>query len=89
MAVLAVVVHQVPEDGLVADRDHRFRNALRIFANARTETATEQDDLHRLSSLGSTIQGVGIGTMKRPPQSAMCFIWATISDWRFQGRIST
>ena len=50
MPVLAVVLHDVPQDRLMADRDHRLRNALRIFADARTEPATEQDNLHDASS---------------------------------------
>ena len=49
--VLAVVLHDVPEDRLMADRDHRLRNALRVLADARTEATAEQHDLHDLSSL--------------------------------------
>src|SRR5690606_11732552 len=49
MAVLAVVMHEVPEDRLVADRDHRLRDILRIVANARAETTAEQNCLHGLT----------------------------------------
>src|SRR5882757_3295507 len=49
---LAVVVHQVPEDRLVPDRNHRLRNALGYVPNARAETAAEQNGLH-LSGLCS------------------------------------
>ena len=44
--VLAVIVHQVPEDRLIADRDHRLGNALGIIADARAETSAEQNCLH-------------------------------------------
>src|SRR5690606_18752036 len=39
--VLAVVIHDVPKDRLVADRDHRFWHAFRILADARPQTAAE------------------------------------------------
>src|SRR6266700_6254545 len=34
MAVLTVILHDVPQDWLMPNRGHRFRNALRIFADA-------------------------------------------------------
>ena len=33
---LAIIIHQVPEDWPIGDRDHRFGDALRIFADAGT-----------------------------------------------------
>ena len=46
VTVLAVILHHVPQDRLMADRDHRLRDALGIFADARAEPAAEQNDLH-------------------------------------------
>ena len=69
MAVLAVVLHDVPQDRLVADRHHRLWNVLRIIADARAEPAAEQDNLHDASSRGSITSTVGIGTMNLQPQS--------------------
>ncbi len=39
--VLAIIVHHMPKDRLMADRDHRFRHTFGILADARTETAAE------------------------------------------------
>ena len=46
VAVLAVIAHQVPEDRLAADRDHRLRNVFGVIANPRAETAAEQNCFH-------------------------------------------
>ena len=43
MAELAVVVHQVPKDRLVADRNHRLRDVFGYVPDARAETAAEQN----------------------------------------------
>ena len=48
MTILAVVLHDVPKDGLMPDRDHRLGDTFGIFANPRTQPATEQYDLHGL-----------------------------------------
>ena len=44
--VLAVVLHHVPQDRLMADRDHRLRDALGVLADAGAKPAAEQNDLH-------------------------------------------
>ena len=49
MPVLAVVLHHVPQNGLVADRDHRLGDALGVLANARAQSAAKQDDFHERS----------------------------------------
>ena len=49
VAVLAVVVHQMPKDRLVADRDHRLRNVFLVVADARAKPAAEQNRFHGLS----------------------------------------
>src|SRR5262245_45348729 len=46
MAILAVVEHQMAQDRLVADWNHRFRNAFGIVADPRTETSAEQNRFH-------------------------------------------
>ena len=51
---LAVVVHQVPKNRLVADRNHRLRNAFGNVPNASAETAAEQNCFH-LSGLCSCV----------------------------------
>ena len=45
-----VVLHDVPEDRPVADRDHRLRDPLRLLAHPHAETAAEDDDLHRYAT---------------------------------------
>src|SRR5579885_1543960 len=62
MAVLAVVLHHVPEDRLVADRDHRLRDVLGIFSDPGAEATAEKDNFHQQTSLGSMTLGSGIGT---------------------------
>ena len=45
---LAVVVHQMPQDRLVADRDHRLRHALGDVSDPRAQTSAEKNRFHRL-----------------------------------------
>ena len=45
-AVMCVVAHDVPEDRLAADLDHRLRNEPGLLGDARSETAGEDDGLH-------------------------------------------
>src|SRR5262249_40602154 len=45
-AEAGVVTHEMPEDGLAADGDHRFRDALRAFAEPGTPAAAEHDSGH-------------------------------------------
>ena len=45
--VLAVIAHQVPDDRLAADRDHRLGNVFGIVADPGAETSAEQDCFHR------------------------------------------
>src|SRR5579883_20645 len=45
---LAVVVHEVPQDRLVADRNHRLGQALGDIADPRAQTPAEKDRFHRL-----------------------------------------
>jgi hypothetical protein len=51
VAVLAVEMHEVPEDRFVADRDHRLRDGLGVVANSGAEAAAKQDRLHFTTSL--------------------------------------
>ena len=46
VTVLAVILHQMPKDRLVADRDHRLRDVFRVIADARAETAAEENCFH-------------------------------------------
>ena len=46
VAVLAVVVHHVPQDRLMADRDHGLRDVLGVLADAGAKAAAEQNNLH-------------------------------------------
>src|SRR2546427_2312457 len=45
-SVMRVVLHQVPDDGAVADVDHRLRDGLGVFSEPRAQPAAEEDDLH-------------------------------------------
>jgi hypothetical protein len=46
VTVLAVIIHHMPEDRLVADRDHRFWDALGILTDARAQATAEKNDFH-------------------------------------------
>ena len=46
VAVVRVILHDVPEDRPVANRDHRLGDIVRIFAQAHPESATEDDHFH-------------------------------------------
>src|SRR5262245_11705221 len=46
MTVLAVVLHDMPQDRLMANRHHRLGNGLGVFANTRAQPPTEQDHFH-------------------------------------------
>src|SRR6185437_13574155 len=48
VTVLAVVVHEVPQDRLVADRDHRLGQALGNISDSRAQTSAKKNRLHRL-----------------------------------------
>ena len=77
---VGVVLHDVPQDRPVADRDHRLGRDLGGLAHAQALAAAEEDDLHRTSTFG-------IGTMNCAPHSRAYSSWATISCLRFHGRI--
>src|SRR6266446_224057 len=47
VAEMRIVLHQMPQDGPVADRRHGFRDRLRVFAESSAEAPTEEHDLHR------------------------------------------
>ena len=51
VAELAVVVHQMPQDRLVADRDHRLGNSLGHIPDAGSEASAKEDRFH-LSTVG-------------------------------------
>ena len=46
MPILAVILHDMPQDRLVPDRYHRLRDALGVFANAGAQSTAEQDNFH-------------------------------------------
>ena len=46
MPMLRQVAHDVPQDRLPADLDHRLGPVLGLLAHARAETTREQDRLH-------------------------------------------
>ncbi len=79
-AEVCVVLHHVPEDRPAADRDHRLRSDLGRLSHPQPLAAAEDDDLHSTSTSG-------IGTTKRAPHSRAWSSWATISSFRFHGRI--
>ena len=53
------------------------------------EAAAEQHDFHDHAPRRIDDVHLGIGTMKRPPHSPTWRICATISSFRFQGRMRT
>ena len=66
--VLAVITHQMPEDRLAADRDHRLRDVLGIIADTRAETSAEQNCFHGPACLttwaSATLRSAGRGEMR-------------------------
>ena len=50
-AVMTVVLHDVPQNGVLADLGHRLGLHLGLFRQARAQPAGEYDDLHAASSL--------------------------------------
>ena len=47
MAVIAVILHNVPQDRLMSDRNHRLWNILGILPDPGSKPAAEQYNLHR------------------------------------------
>src|SRR5690606_21620746 len=89
MAVVAVPLHHVSQDRLVAERYHGLRNGFGIFSDTGSKTTAEENDLHDAISLGSIIVTVGMAMTNFAPQEPTWLIWRTISSFRFQGRMKT
>src|SRR5690606_22533230 len=89
MAVSAVILHHVPQNRLIADRDHRLWRVLSILTDAGTEPAAEEYNFHDGNPSGSISVTRGIGTTKRPPQRPIRRMSRTISSLMFHGRIRT
>ena len=64
-AVRRVELHDVPEDRLAADLDHRLRLQIALFGYPSAQPAGENDDLH-----GPWCAGVGIDKRRRNPAVA-------------------
>ena len=88
MTVLAIVLHHMPQNRLVSDRHHRLWNALRVFANTGAQSPAEQNNFHDAGSRGSITSTLGIGTIILQPQAPTWRICATISFFKFHGKIS-
>jgi len=56
-AVVAEVLHDVPENGPLADGQHGLGADLGLLGEAGAETAGENDDLHEASRSGSEATG--------------------------------
>ena len=82
MAVLAIVLHDVPQDGLLADRHHWFRNGVGILTDTGAKPAAEQNNFH-----GPITSTLGIGITILQPQEPAWEICPTISLFKFHGRI--
>ena len=63
MAPRRVVPHDVPEDRLAADLDHRLRDPLRLLAHPHAEPAAEDDDLHLAPCPSVDTRGVRAGQL--------------------------
>ena len=57
MPVITVILHDVPQDGLMAHWHHRLWNILGILSDPSSKTAAEQNNLH----LTNTFTGAGGG----------------------------
>src|ERR1700687_574291 len=60
MPVLAVILHHMPKDGLMANGYHRLRDALGILTYPRAKSATEQNNLHGPKSRSALRTTLGI-----------------------------
>src|SRR5215831_9644775 len=69
VAVIAVILHNVPQYGVVSNSHHRLWNILGIFPHTGAEAAAKQHNLHDAGSRGSITSTVGIGTTNLQPQS--------------------
>src|ERR1700741_582841 len=49
MPVVGIILHNMPKDRPVADRDHRFRNRLRVFPHPGAETSAKEYNFHFIS----------------------------------------
>ena len=67
----------------MADRYHRLRNALGILAYPRTQSSTEQNNLHGPKSRGSTTFTLGIKSNILQPQEPAWEICLTILLFKF------
>ena len=45
-AMVRVDLHDVPKNGLAADLDHRLGANLRLFADSRSQSTSENDRFH-------------------------------------------
>src|SRR5262245_48862472 len=88
MTMVAVILHDMPQDRLMPDRHHRLWNALRVFANTGAQSPAEQNNFHDASSRGSITSTLGIGTTILQPQAPTWRICATISFFKFHGKMS-
>jgi hypothetical protein len=61
-AVRRVELHDVPEDGLAADLDHRLRLQIALFGYPSAQPPGENDDLH------GPCAGLGIDKRRRTPR---------------------
>src|ERR1035441_7337044 len=49
VSIMCVITHEVPQNRPTADVDQRFRNRIRMLAQASTEAATKEHNLHHFS----------------------------------------
>jgi hypothetical protein len=49
--IMGVDLHDVPQDWLFSNLDHRLRLQVRFLADSRPESARKNDDFHRISPL--------------------------------------
>src|SRR5262249_2777747 len=70
VTMVAVVIHDMPQNWLLTDRNHRFWNPFRILANSCAEAAAEQYDLHRALHRRQTTSAGGLEIGNRHPRHA-------------------
>jgi hypothetical protein len=51
MPVITVVLHDMPQDGLMAHGHHRLWDILGILSNPSSKTAAEQNNFHLANTL--------------------------------------
>ena len=72
-AMGGVDLHDVPQDGPLTDLDHRLRNALSLFSEARAQTTGKDDGLIAITRLEASVVAEFQANLRRASAELVCF----------------